>query len=52
MQDLFANKLTSFTKSNDYLVKNQQLIASGTGKTSEVDALNQAIQKSKSFDLI
>ena len=26
-------------------------LASGTGQTSRVDALNQAIQKSKSFDL-
>ena len=31
-------------------MKNQQLLASGTGQTSRVDALNQAIQKSKSFD--
>lgn len=52
MDDLFfANKLVKHTKSNTIvLVKNQQLLASGTGQTSRVDALNQAIQKSKSFD--
>lgn len=47
----FANKLAKHTKSNTIvLVKNNQLLASGTGQTSRVDALNQAIHKAKSFD--
>jgi phosphoribosylaminoimidazolecarboxamide formyltransferase/IMP cyclohydrolase len=38
------------TKSNTIvLVKNKQLCASGTGQTSRVDALNQAIHKAASF---
>ena len=38
------------TKSNTIvLAKNGQLIASGTGQTSRVDALRQAIEKAKSF---
>ena len=51
MEDLyFANKLAKHTKSNTIvLVKNQQLLASGTGQTSRVDALNQAIHKAKTF---
>jgi len=51
MDDLyFANKLVKHTKSNTIvLVKNQQLLASGTGQTSRVDALNQAIHKAKNF---
>ncbi|HIG90332.1 MAG TPA: bifunctional phosphoribosylaminoimidazolecarboxamide formyltransferase/IMP cyclohydrolase PurH, partial [Flavobacteriaceae bacterium] len=32
------------------LVKNKQLLASGTGQTSRVDALNQAINKAKKFN--
>ena len=32
------------------LVKNQQLLASGTGQTSRVDALQQAIHKAQSFN--
>ncbi len=48
---LFANKIVKHTKSNTIvLVKNQQLLASGTGQTSRVDALNQAINKAKSFN--
>ena len=48
---LFANKIVKHTKSNTIvLVKNQQLLASGTGQTSRVDALNQAIHKAKSFN--
>ena len=31
------------------LVKNKQLLASGTGQTSRVDALNQAIEKAEKF---
>ena len=47
---LFANKLVKHTKSNAIiLVKNKQLLASGTGQTSRVDALNQAIEKANKF---
>ncbi|MDA9067490.1 bifunctional phosphoribosylaminoimidazolecarboxamide formyltransferase/IMP cyclohydrolase [Flavobacteriaceae bacterium] len=47
---LFASKICKNTKSNTIvLVKNKQLLASGTGQTSRVDALNQAIHKAKSF---
>jgi phosphoribosylaminoimidazolecarboxamide formyltransferase/IMP cyclohydrolase len=51
MEDLvFANKLVKHTKSNAIvLAKNKQLIASGTGQTSRVDALKQAIEKAESF---
>jgi phosphoribosylaminoimidazolecarboxamide formyltransferase/IMP cyclohydrolase len=46
----FANKLVKHTKSNAIvLAKNRQLLASGTGQTSRVDALNQAIAKAKNF---
>lgn len=46
----FANKLVKHTKSNAIvLAKNCQLLASGTGQTSRVDALNQAIAKAKNF---
>lgn len=31
------------------MAKDQQLLASGTGQTSRVDALHQAINKAKSF---
>ena len=48
---LFASKICKHTKSNTIvLAKNKQLCASGTGQTSRVDALNQAIHKAKSFD--
>jgi len=47
---LFASKLCKNTKSNTIiLVKNKQLLAGGTGQTSRVDALNQAIEKATSF---
>jgi phosphoribosylaminoimidazolecarboxamide formyltransferase/IMP cyclohydrolase len=47
---LFANKLVKHTKSNTIiLAKNNQLLASGTGQTSRVDALEQAIAKAKKF---
>ncbi len=47
---LFANTLVKHTKSNAIvLVKNRQLLASGTGQTSRVDALKQAIAKAQSF---
>jgi phosphoribosylaminoimidazolecarboxamide formyltransferase/IMP cyclohydrolase len=48
---IFANKIAKHTKSNTIvLAKNQQLIASGTGQTSRVDALKQAIEKAQTFD--
>ncbi|KGL58631.1 bifunctional phosphoribosylaminoimidazolecarboxamide formyltransferase/IMP cyclohydrolase [Polaribacter sp. Hel1_85] len=48
---LFASKLCKNTKSNTIiLVKNKQLLAGGTGQTSRVDALNQAIEKANSFN--
>jgi len=48
---LFASKLCKHTKSNTIvLAKNKQLCASGTGQTSRVDALNQAIQKAGVFN--
>lgn len=48
---LFANKLVKHTKSNTIvLAKNGQLLASGTGQTSRVDALRQAIHKAQSFN--
>jgi len=47
---LFASKLCKHTKSNTIiLAKNGQLLASGTGQTSRVDALRQAIEKANSF---
>ena len=47
---IFANKIAKHTKSNTIvLAKNGQLLASGTGQTSRVDALRQAIHKAKSF---
>ena len=49
---LLASAISKHTKSNTIvLVKDQQLISSGTGQTSRVDALNQAINKAKSFNL-
>lgn len=42
----FAMKIAKHTKSNTIvLAKNKQLMASGTGQTSRVDALKQAIEK-------
>jgi phosphoribosylaminoimidazolecarboxamide formyltransferase/IMP cyclohydrolase len=51
LEDLiFASKICKHTKSNTIvLVKNKQLFASGTGQTSRVDALEQAIHKAKTF---
>lgn len=47
---IFASKICKHTKSNTIvLAKNRQLLASGTGQTSRVDALNQAIEKAKQF---
>jgi phosphoribosylaminoimidazolecarboxamide formyltransferase/IMP cyclohydrolase len=52
LEDLiFASKICKHTKSNTIvLAKNKQLCASGTGQTSRVDALNQAIHKAHSFN--
>lgn len=52
LQDLvFASKICKQTKSNTIvLAKNGQLLASGAGQTSRVDALKQAIHKAKSFN--
>lgn len=48
---LFASAICKHTKSNTIvLVKDGQLCASGTGQTSRVDALRQAIEKAKSFN--
>ncbi|MHC1702517.1 MAG: bifunctional phosphoribosylaminoimidazolecarboxamide formyltransferase/IMP cyclohydrolase [Tenuifilaceae bacterium] len=51
LEDLiFANKIVKHSKSNAIvLAKNKQLIASGVGQTSRVDALKQAIEKAKGF---
>jgi phosphoribosylaminoimidazolecarboxamide formyltransferase / IMP cyclohydrolase len=51
LKDLyFANKVVKHTKSNTVvLAKNNQLMASGVGQTSRVDALRQAIEKARSF---
>lgn len=47
---VFANIIVKHTKSNTIvLAKNKQLFASGTGQTSRVDALKQAIAKAKTF---
>ncbi len=47
---LFANKLVKHTKSNTIILANNgQLLASGVGQTSRVDALKQAITKAKVF---
>jgi phosphoribosylaminoimidazolecarboxamide formyltransferase/IMP cyclohydrolase len=46
---LFASKICKHTKSNTIvLAKGKQLCASGTGQTSRVDALRQAIEKAQS----
>lgn len=52
IEDLvFASKICKHTKSNTIvLAKNKQLLASGTGQTSRVDALKQSIEKAKSFN--
>lgn len=47
----FANLICKHLKSNAIaLVKNKQLIGKGCGQTSRVDALRQAIEKSKQFN--
>ncbi len=47
---LFASKICKNTKSNTIVfAKNNTLFASGTGQTSRVDALKQAIEKAHTF---
>jgi phosphoribosylaminoimidazolecarboxamide formyltransferase/IMP cyclohydrolase len=47
---IFASKACKNTKSNTIVfAKNGTLIASGTGQTSRVDALVQAVEKAKAF---
>jgi len=47
---LFASKICKHTKSNAIvLVKNGQMLSSGVGQTSRVDALQQAIKKATTF---
>lgn len=47
---IFANKIVKQSKSNAIvLARDGQLLASGVGQTSRVDALKQAIAKAKSF---
>ena len=49
---LFAMKITKHTKSNTIVfAKNNQLLASGTGQTSRVDALKQAVEKANNLGL-
>jgi phosphoribosylaminoimidazolecarboxamide formyltransferase / IMP cyclohydrolase len=48
---IFANKIVKHTKSNTIiLAKNKQLLGNGTGQTSRVDALKQAIVKATDFE--
>jgi phosphoribosylaminoimidazolecarboxamide formyltransferase/IMP cyclohydrolase len=51
LEDLvFANKIVKHSRSNAIvLAKNKQLLASGVGQTSRVDALKQAIAKAIAF---
>jgi phosphoribosylaminoimidazolecarboxamide formyltransferase / IMP cyclohydrolase len=47
---LFASKICKHTKSNTIVLANDgQLLASGVGQTSRVDALKQAIEKAAAF---
>jgi len=49
---IFASKVCKHTKSNTIvLAREGQLIASGVGQTSRVDALKQAIEKANTFGL-
>lgn len=48
---LFANKIVKHSKSNAIvLAKDKQMIASGVGQTSRVDALKHAIEKAGAFE--
>ena len=47
---LFASKICKHTKSNTIILAvDGQMLSSGVGQTSRVDALKQAIEKAKSF---
>jgi len=47
---IFANIIVKHSKSNAIvLVKNKQLLGSGVGQTSRVDALKQSVAKAKEF---
>jgi phosphoribosylaminoimidazolecarboxamide formyltransferase/IMP cyclohydrolase len=47
---IFAGKICKHTKSNTIVfAKNNTLISSGTGQTSRIDALKQAIEKAETF---
>ncbi len=49
---LFANAIVKHTRSNAIVLVNQrQMIGSGTGQTSRIDAMKQAIAKAKEFNL-
>ncbi len=49
---LFASKVCKHTKSNTIvLAREGQLLASGVGQTSRVDALNQAVAKAGNFGM-
>lgn len=49
---LFASKICKHTKSNTIVfTNNDMMLSSGTGQTSRVDALNQAIEKAGSFGM-
>jgi len=49
---IFASKISKHTKSNTIVfARDKQLLASGTGQTSRVDALVQAISKANKNDL-
>ncbi len=52
LRDLeFANKIVKHSKSNAIvLVKDQQMLSSGVGQTSRIDALKFAIEKAKTFN--
>jgi phosphoribosylaminoimidazolecarboxamide formyltransferase/IMP cyclohydrolase len=48
---VFALKLVKHTKSNAIvLARNKQLIGSGTGQTSRIDAMKQAVHKARTFN--
>ncbi len=49
---LFANKIVKHSKSNAIVLsKGKQLLGSGVGQTSRVDALKQAVAKAQGFEL-
>lgn len=50
---IFASKICKHTKSNTIVLANgDQLLASGVGQTSRVDALKQAIEKARHFGFV